>query len=1024
VRWPWSQSPLEKRASELAVELIATLGDPWPPDLLRTGRQAGMPQWDEGGAEKAAAPAIEESIRRLSRGHSEAELGLVAAETYFQPGLWRWHFIEDGRGRAMDFILRACVIRSPPPGITSMIQQRIQRLLQFPCGHEEERFPHRGGAAGDDPEPYFRPKLSDCLELLLQLPPTPGVLDLTRRLVVGEFDLPVISATCWAPRERTPPRWYEILFSLRGPGAVPPGWIADGTGRPRAYEVRSHTLSLYFPSLMELLYRHGMLTDDTFVTAARHIPRLLKEASRRFSAYGVSPHYGRPLERTFVAMCLAVVDEAGWRLCQEMKEGDQGLLRTLERLRGSRFLLRAAALHSENRIGHVTYQRPWHFVFDPATMGGHLTPDETLAGVVVHLAEAELEPMSAEDRARVIEELRKFPRDTLADLLPLATHGRGLICEALEWQAAFPIVEEILRAARLQGDLPWWPSEMRSSPDPSYGVLDTAALRSGIERAGEALTKRIVKLFRQSGLELSPTLMLVEAVAGWNREAVGERIRKRNQPAVRAYGLLPILRGEDEVLERYLFFKEFAAGSKKFGMLRQGNEKAAAKAGLENLGRNASYGDATRLEWAMEARLGSSYATGKAWAIGGYEVRLSIERGEPEVSVSKDGRNLKSVPEAVKKSPEHAEVKQAVKQLRDQASRVRVSLENLMAEGGRLRRGEVDRLLQLPSARSFVTTLVWSTEGGGFGLLDAARMELVLVDGSRTPVPETLLIAHPYHLFRAGVLGAWQREIVHRRIEQPFKQVFRELYVPTPAEEETQTFSNRFAGKLLNAGVASRLFQVRGWKSDPGDVAQPYKVFPAQGLRAVFDFPDAGHILAETESVTSDRIYFERHPRVAGTWALEGDWVSLREVPPLVFSEVMRDADLVVSVAQRGEAVLSEEAFQRRGEVVKALLQDLGLPGVTIDGHYARVEGKLARYKVHLGTAHIFIEPGNYLCVVPDRWGKKHDKLFLPFADEGDTKFSEVISKILFLVNDDRIKDDSILRQIRQGGLGPVPLHA
>jgi hypothetical protein len=77
------------------------------------------------------------------------------------------------------------------------------------------------------------------------------------------------------------------------------------------------------------------------------------------------------------------------------------------------------------------------------------------------------------------------------------------------------------------------------------------------------------------------------------------------------------------------------------------------------------------------------------------------------------------------------------------------------------------------------------------------------------------------------------------------------------------------------------------------------------------------------------------------------------------------------------------------------------------------VQGKLASYRVHLGSAAIHIAPGYYLCIVPDRWGKSHRSLFLPFADEGDAKVSEVISKILLLLDDDKIKDESILRQIK-----------
>jgi hypothetical protein len=98
---------------------------------------------------------------------------------------------------------------------------------------------------------------------------------------------------------------------------------------------------------------------------------------------------------------------------------------------------------------------------------------------------------------------------------------------------------------------------------------------------------------------------------------------------------------------------------------------------------------------------------------------------------------------------------------------------------------------------------------------------------------------------------------------------------------------------------------------------------------------------------------------------------------------------------------------------VTALVEDLRLPGVRIDGHFAHVQGKLSRYRVHLGSGAIHIEPGNYLCIVPDRWGRHRERLFLPFIDDEGSKIGEVISKILLLVNDDTIKDESILRQIR-----------
>lgn len=169
--------------------------------------------------------------------------------------------------------------------------------------------------------------------------------------------------------------------------------------------------------------------------------------------------------------------------------------------------------------------------------------------------------------------------------------------------------------------------------------------------------------------------------------------------------------------------------------------------------------------------------------------------------------------------------------------------------------------------------------------------------------------------------------------------------------------------------------------------------------------------------VTSDQIKFRAHPYRASEYRDRQDeaLIPLTEIPPTIFSEVMRDADLVVSVAQLGDkGFTSREIVKSRIELIQALIEDLNLEGVSFREQFAYVQGKLAKYRVHMGSAVIHIEPGSYLCVVPDGWGKDHKNLFLPFSDAGDTKTSEVISKIFLLLNDDKIKDQSILRQINR----------
>ncbi len=87
------------------------------------------------------------------------------------------------------------------------------------------------------------------------------------------------------------------------------------------------------------------------------------------------------------------------------------------------------------------------------------------------------------------------------------------------------------------------------------------------------------------------------------------------------------------------------------------------------------------------------------------------------------------------------------------------------------------------------------------------------------------------------------------------------------------------------------------------------------------------------------------------------------------------------------------------------LIEQLGIRDATIDGHFVRVEGKLARYRLHLGTAAVHIEPGHHLCIVPDRSLVSRQPIYLPFAEGSDPKVAELLSKMFLLISDDQITD-------------------
>jgi hypothetical protein len=166
------------------------------------------------------------------------------------------------------------------------------------------------------------------------------------------------------------------------------------------------------------------------------------------------------------------------------------------------------------------------------------------------------------------------------------------------------------------------------------------------------------------------------------------------------------------------------------------------------------------------------------------------------------------------------------------------------------------------------------------------------------------------------------------------------------------------------------------------------------------------------------------------------DPLPLHQIPPLVFSEVMRDVDLFVGVASVGNdptwqdggpegryrvywhnysfGELSGTASTRK-EVLERLIPRLKIAGVcSFSDRFLIVTGSKRTYKIHLGSGNILMEPNDqYLCIVPDRKaGTDKEVLFLPF--EGDNLLSIIISKALMLADDKKIKDPTITSQINR----------
>lgn len=611
----------------------------------------------------------------------------------------------------------------------------------------------------------------------------------------------------------------------------------------------------------------------------------------------------------------------------------------------------------------------------------------------------------------LIAALKRFREPTLLLALPYAGYARNAILRALGWDTLLPLQTRLFQNAGSHPRTTRCVFDLQNSPDPDDGVIDRIAASDAVQGVNPKLISKYAKAFQISDVQLNGQIMLLKAVADIDRDKIEKNLVRHTQSAIKAYGLYPVV-DDAELRARYLKFKTIYKEATEYGTERQANTQAAVKAGLKNLAQSAGYSDEIRLEWAMEAEISDdTIPFGQSFEADEWSIQLVMEGITPRIQVSKQDKLLKSVPPKVRQTDSYKRMREAQDTIRSQASRFRKTLEDMMCNAETLTVDELASLIRIPTVRVMLDQLVLVTEDGRFGRLAGRTDQLAGPKGETVVVAGPLRIAHIYDLFQGGVLPDWQRAIVREHCVQPFKQAFRELYVVTPAEREAGTVSRRFVGHAVDSSIASRLLQSRNWNLLAGeDVPDVYKRFPRQQIEATIGFPDAIHYLSEQSTVTVDEIRFYAGDEPA----------PLEDVDPIVFSEVMRDVDLVASVAhvEDDDARWSSEAAQRRAELIVALADQIGLKQVSSRDHFAYVTGKLANYRIHLGTGHTFIEPGSYLCIVPARKAAT-DELYLPFA-ETDLRTAEIVSKIFLLIDDDKITDRSIVAQLRQAG-EPLP---
>ena len=431
-----------------------------------------------------------------------------------------------------------------------------------------------------------------------------------------------------------------------------------------------------------------------------------------------------------------------------------------------------------------------------------------------------------------------------------------------------------------------------------------------------------------------------------------------------------------------------------------------------------------------------------------YTLRLTATRvGEAKLSwIKPDGTPQKSVPSFIKDSETlkksltavRATAKNIKKASTAQRDRIdRLYTEDMSWSEDALKNAYLDHGLVGPMARA----LIWQLEIGKTKR-PALRRGDVWEDAKGKAITGEITSIRLWHpiMDKIDIITAWRDRLEELEIRQPMKQAFREVYILTDAEITTRIYSNRMAAHIVKQHQMNVLMATRGWAysllgcyDDGRDGEIALKPLPAYGLTAQFWID----ILNDDEENWNDSgIYHYVATDQVRFTAPNSEGVPLVDIPPIILSEVLRDADLFVGVGSVGNdptwadrdgeprqqrywqsyafGDLNETAKTRK-IVMERLLPRLKIKDVaSIDGRFLRVQGKRHIYKIHIGSGNIQIATrgDRYLCIVPGRGKDKSlENIYLPF--EGDRGLSIVLSKAFLLAADDKITDTTILSQLK-----------
>jgi len=424
--------------------------------------------------------------------------------------------------------------------------------------------------------------------------------------------------------------------------------------------------------------------------------------------------------------------------------------------------------------------------------------------------------------------------------------------------------------------------------------------------------------------------------------------------------------------------------------------------------------------------------------IGDYLAKLKLEDYKVSLTFEKDGKTTKSVPKELRENN-----KGEVNELKVIGKGV---LESIKGQSTRLERSwlslrvwkyeDWEKYLYANHFMRFITSrLVWTVQDG------QKSVNFLMHDGYlRNAKGEEVKLSNPeevslWHPAKSSVeeVESWRNFMFDHQIKQPFKQAYREVYKLTPAEESTYDHSLRFAGQNLAGNTLYALGKGRSWTMSYEDA--PYIKLPDIDMAGLLNV--SGGVLYDNPG-TDDVRFYKLGQSARSRQVDYQNVIPLAEVPAIIFSEVFRDVDLFVAVANTyldpylptntDDDLLindwNQQNFGKRSKTPIAAIRKELLEKIvpmtkiakqcTFSGNFLVVKGKLRTYKINFGSGNILMEPNDqYLCIVADNTSKEEKKIWLPFS-EGDKVLMVILSKAFLLADDDKITDQQILSQVNR----------